>query len=317
MASDLEKIQEATPKTRHNFKESIIELIISKAIPKILANCSGKDTIDDRDIAGVIGPMLDGYNQSDTDFTKRMLNIKNYEDWDVFCDEVQNAVARKARERRRGSDAFIPDGKSEVAGRKLYRGETKMMNKLLGEASSELRKKNLTTKDYDFGKVSQEIINKILNRHEVEKITDSSAREQMRRQMTAIINKSFTPESLAEYNQKLGRLGKKYTGEERKKLFQTIEETVERVSLMMENMNLDADENLKTSEKIIPSDFSRKDVRKIRILIKSTLARALKNNLNSDNQESYIRDLVPLILDSLKERPQNPVETILKRLYEK
>ncbi len=101
-------------------------------------------------------------------------------------------------------------------------------------------------------------------------------------------------------------------------LLNVIEETVERISLIMEDINLDADVNLKTSKKMIPSDLTKKDIRKVRGLIKLALAQVLtKNNVNSENHESYIKDLTPLILDKFRERPQNPVENTLNELYKK
>ncbi len=83
-----------------------------------------------------------------------------------------------------------------------------MLNILLSKAFAALREKHLTTEDYDFESASNRIIDETLNKHEVEKVTDEAGREQMRRQMTAIINKSFTPEALEKYKKKREMKGK-------------------------------------------------------------------------------------------------------------
>lgn len=310
------KEKNLTPaETRKQSKDSLIEHIFELTFQKAHEKSKGADPTD-TEIKEEFSLIMDRYNKAET--VKEMLGIDDYQDWDSFFDEVSNILIRKLSGKKTEKGVPPTDEKSEVIGRKLYRGEINMMNILLREAFTALREKHLTTEDYDFETVSKGIIDEILNKREVEKVTDEAGREQMRRQMTAIINKSFTPEALAKYEQKKKMKGKKYPPEKKDMLWGIIEETIERVSIIMEDKNLDADENLKISKKMIPSDFSKGDIEKVRKLIKSTLAQTLtKNNVNSENQESYIKDLAPLILDSLKERPQNPVETILKILYEK
>lgn len=296
-------------------KDSLIEHIFELTFQKAREKSKGADPTD-AEIKEEFWLIMDRYKKAET--VKEMLEIDDYQDWDSFFDEVSNELIRKLSGKK--SEKSVPPAiePSEVVGRKLYRGEINLLNILLGEAFTALREKHLTTEDYDFETVSKRIIDEILNKREVGKVTDDSGREQIRRQLTAIINKSFTPEALKEYEQKKKMKGKKYLPEERDMFLQVIDETFERVSIIMENKDLDADENLKTSKKIIPSDFSKKDIEKVRRLIKTTLTQVLtKNNINSESQESYIKDLTPLILDSLIKRPQNPVETIQKRLYEK
>jgi hypothetical protein len=249
---------------------------------------------------------------------KEMLGIDDYQDWDSFFDEVSNELTRKLSGKKSGESVPSANETSEVVGRKLYRGEINLLNISLGEAFTALREKHLTTEDYDFETVSKRIIDEILNKHEVGKVTDDSGREQIRKQLTAIINKSFTPEALKEYEQKKKMKGKKYPPEERDMLLNIIEETVERVSIIMEDENLDADANLKTPENIIPSDFSKGDIEKVREIIKSVLTGVIqKIKVSPANRENYSNDLVPLIISALKERPPNPTETILKNLYKK
>lgn len=304
MSNRIEKGEEATPETRKRFKDSITSHIISEAVPKILKNCENKKTIDDQDIGKVIGWMIDGYNNSD--LTGRILGFKDYEDRDAFFDHIINIVVRKARELK-GTYGEIPiiAGKSETSGRELYRGERNMLNLLIGEVFTALHKTRLTTEDYDFGKVSEGIIKKILDDYKVEKVTDEAGREQFRREITAVVHKSFTPEALAEYKAKREMEGKKYSPEEREMLLQIIEETFERVSLIVEGEKLDL-------------DADGWDTKKAENLVKSALTGVLeKSKVSPENRENYSKDLVPLIISAFKERIPNPVETTFKRLYEK
>jgi hypothetical protein len=300
---------------RKQSKDSLIEHIFELTFQKAREKSKGA-TPTDVEIKEEFWLIMDQYKKSET--VKEMLGIDDYQDWDSFFDEVSNKLIRKlsGKKSERGVPPTVET--SEVTGRKLYRGERNMLNILLGKAFTILHEKHLTTEDYDFERVMKEIINKILDDHEVEKITDESGREQIRREMTAAIYKSFAPKALEEYEVKRKMKGKKYSPGERNMLLQIIEETLERVSIIMENKNLDADANLKTSEKMIPSGFSKKDIEKVRRLIKSALAKALtKNSVNSESQENYIKDLTPLILESLNKKPPNPTETILENLYKK
>lgn len=316
MANRLEK-EEAAPETRKRFEDSLISHVIFEAVPEILRNCENKKEIDDRDIGQVIGWMIDDYKNSN--LTGRILGFKDYRDRDAFFDHVSNIVTRKARELK-GTYGEVPivAEKNEVTGRELYRGERNMLKLLMGEVFTALHKKHLTTKDYDFEEVSEGIIKKILDDYEVEKVTNEAGREQFRKEITAVVHKSFTPEALKEYEQKKKTKGKKYSPEEKDMLLNVIEETVERVSIIMEDENLDADANLKTPENIIPSDFSKRDIEKVREIIKSVLTGVIqKIKVSPANRENYSNDLVPLIISALKERPPNPTETILKNLYKK
>jgi hypothetical protein len=303
--------EESRKQSRNSLIEHILELTFQKAREKY------KETNPtNAEIKEEFGLIMDRYEEAET--VKKMLRISDYRDWDIFFDEVSNKLIRILAGNKSEKDVPAAEEKSEVTGRKLYRGEINMLKVLLGEASAALREKHLTTEDHDFDTVSKSIIDETLNKHEAEKVTDDSGREQMRRQMTAIINKSFTPEELKKYEEKRKARGEKYSPKEKDVFLRVIEETLERVSRILEDKDLDADENLKTSEKIIPSDFSRRDIEKVKKLIKSTLAQVLtKNDVDSRIQESYIKDLAPLILGNLKNRPQNPVENILKGLYEK
>lgn len=319
MVNKLEK-EEVTPEMRGKFKREITSLIISKGVSEILRNCEGKDGVDDKDIGQTIGWMINGREgYKNSDIIRRILGFKNHEDRDAFFDHITNIVTRKARGLK-GTYGEIPiiAEEDELTGRKLYRGERNMLKLLMGEVFTELHKRHLTTEDYDFGEVSEGIIKKILDDYEVEKVTDEAGREQFRREISAVVHKSFTPEALKEYEQKKKIKGKKYPPEEKDMLLNVIEETVERVSIIMEDENLDADANLKTPENIIPSDFSKRDIEKVREIIKSVLTGVIqKIKVSPANRENYSNDLVPLIISALKERPPNPTETILKNLYKK
>lgn len=306
MTGKIEKGQEATPETRKRFEDSLISHIVFEAVPEILKNCEGKERINDRDIGEVVGRMIDGYKNSDA--TLRILGLKNYEDQDAFFDHVINIVTRKARELK-GTYGEIPiiTEESEITGRKLYRGERNMLKLLMGEVFTALHKTRLTTEDYDFREKSKRIIREILDKHEVEKITDVAGREQFRREIAAVVHKSFTPEALAKYKEK------------RDMPLRVIEETYERVSLIMKDKKLDsdADKHLETGS-TIPSNFTEEDIKKVIPIIESALVRALNNNnVKPENQKQYIKDLAPLILEGFKKRISNPVETTLEKFYEK
>lgn len=323
MANRLEK-EEATPETREKFKREITLRIISEGVPEILKNCEDKEGIDDRDVAQAIGWMIygdkDHRGYKNSDLIGRILGFKNHEDQESFFGHMINIVTRKARELKGtyGEIPVITDEKNEIAGRELFRGERNMLKLLMGEVFKALHKKHLTTEDYDFGKASEGIIKKILDDYKVEKVTDEAGREQFRKEITAVVHKSFTPQALAEYKEKREAKGKKYSPEERDILLQVIDEAIERVCMIIENKKLDADENLGNSEMPIPSKFSDRDIGKVRRVIQSVLSQVLeKHNIGPDGQTSYITDLVPLILDSLKKRPKNPAETTLAKLYEK
>jgi hypothetical protein len=210
-----------------------------------------------------------------------------------------------------------PEKKRETGEKKRNPGEIKLLHFMLSKAFDRLRKTGLTTEDEGFQDAMGNALNEILNDQGIMESPGDFTRSNYRNQMAAIIGKSFTPEALAEYELKKKMKGKKYLPLERTMLTEVIDETIERVCLIMENKNLDADANLKTSEKLIPSNFSERDTGKVRRLIKSVLVKVLtKNKVNPEGQEKYVKDLTPLMLDSLKKRPQNPVETILKKLYE-
>ncbi|TSA45942.1 hypothetical protein D4R51_00990 [bacterium] len=211
-----------------------------------------------------------------------------------------------------------PEEKRGKVERKQRPEETKLLHFMLSKAFDRLHKTGLTTEDERFQDAMGNALNEILNDQGIMEKPGDFTRSNYRNQMAAIIGKSFTPEALAEYELKKKMKGKKYLPLEKTMLTEVIDETIERVCLIMENKNLDADKDLQTSEKLIPSDFSERDIGKVRRLIKSVLTKVLtKNKVNPEGQEKYVKDLTPLMLDSLKKRPPNPTEMILKNLYEK
>lgn len=112
MARKFEKIQEAKPETRQNFKKSLISHILSLAIPKILENCAEKNSIEEKDVAEEIGWMIEGYKKSD--MVARMLDIEGYEDWDVFRDEITDIVKSRAREAKKKREYSAPERNAEM-----------------------------------------------------------------------------------------------------------------------------------------------------------------------------------------------------------
>jgi hypothetical protein len=206
MTNKFEK--EGVPKEmREKFKSEITSRIISEGVPEVLRICKDKGGIDDSDVGQAIGWMLygkeghDGYENSE--FLGGILGFKDYQDREAFFDHIKNIVTRKARELKGTyGEALVIDEISEVTGRKLFRGERNMLRLLMGEVFTALQKRRLTTEDHDFRDVSSKFINIILDKYKVEKVTDVSGREQFRKELTAVVYKSFTPEALAEYEKK-------------------------------------------------------------------------------------------------------------------
>jgi len=98
MTNKLEKKASISPEARKNFKDSLIDHILALSVAKIVADTKGRD-VDERDLAEVMGDMMKQYK--DSDMTRKMLGIENYEEWDSFFDEVINIVFRKVREAKK------------------------------------------------------------------------------------------------------------------------------------------------------------------------------------------------------------------------
>jgi hypothetical protein len=89
--------QREQTETRRQFRFGLIRHILKLTVPKIVENTRGKDA-SMKDLAEVMRPIMDQYQ--DSDMTRKMLGIENYEDWDSFFDEVVNIVFRKVKDEK-------------------------------------------------------------------------------------------------------------------------------------------------------------------------------------------------------------------------